>query len=103
MKKSIKVMMLLILLASPSLPLSAQEAPAGNYAILPGDVLEVSVWKEKDLQREVLVRPDGRFSFLLAGDVDATGKTVEDIRVDITRRLSNRFVASITFRPQRSR
>jgi polysaccharide export outer membrane protein len=57
------------------------------YHIQPGDVLQVSVWKEEDLQSEVLVRPDGAFSFPLAGDVDTRGKSVEQLRVELTGRL----------------
>ena len=68
-------------------PAAAQNVPTAGYTIQPGDILEVSVWKEENLQREVLVRPDGRFSFPLAGDVEATGKTVGDLRHEITARL----------------
>jgi polysaccharide biosynthesis/export protein len=57
------------------------------YHIQPGDVLQVSVWKEQDLQSEVLVRPDGAFSFPLAGDVDTRGKSVEELRNELTARL----------------
>jgi polysaccharide biosynthesis/export protein len=57
------------------------------YHIQPGDVLQVSVWKETDLQAEVLVRPDGAFSFPLAGDVDTRGKSVEQLRNELTTRL----------------
>jgi polysaccharide export outer membrane protein len=57
------------------------------YLINPGDLLEVSVWKEPDLQREVLVRPDGAFSFPLSGDVVAVGRTVEAIRMELANRL----------------
>ncbi|MDH3380627.1 MAG: polysaccharide biosynthesis/export family protein, partial [Gammaproteobacteria bacterium] len=42
--------------------------PRAPYTINPGDLLEISVWKEPDLQRQVLVRPDGAFSFPLSGD-----------------------------------
>ncbi|MGI9204633.1 MAG: polysaccharide biosynthesis/export family protein [Woeseiaceae bacterium] len=59
-----------------------------QYLINPGDLLEVSVWKELDLQREVLVRPDGAFSFPLSGDVIAVGRTVADVRGELERRLS---------------
>jgi len=52
-----------------------------GYRLQAGDILDISVWKEQDLQREVLVRPDGSFSFPLAGDIDARGKTVEDVRL----------------------
>lgn len=65
----------------------AQERVVGEYTVQPGDVLEVSVWKEEDLQREVLVRPDGGFSFPLTGDIVAIGKTVGELRAEITEKL----------------
>jgi polysaccharide export outer membrane protein len=58
-----------------------------SYRLQPGDVMTVSVWKETELQSEVLVRPDGGFSFPLAGDVDAVGKTVDEIRGILVERL----------------
>jgi polysaccharide export outer membrane protein len=70
-----------------SAPAAGQEPPGSGYAVQPGDILEISVWKEVDLQKEVLVRPDGRFSFPLAGEVDATGKTVGDLREEISSSL----------------
>lgn len=57
------------------------------YTINPGDLLEISVWKELDLQRQVLIRPDGSFSFPLCGDIVAEGRTVEEIRQELTFRL----------------
>lgn len=63
---------------------SASRTP---YTINPGDLLEVSVWKEIDLQRRVLVRPDGAFSFPLSGDIVAVGRTVADIRNELTQKL----------------
>jgi len=70
-------------------PSAAQDLdrPRAPYTINPGDLLEVSVWKEPDLQRQVLVRPDGAFSFPLSGDILAEGRTVEDVRQDLTARL----------------
>jgi polysaccharide export outer membrane protein len=68
----------------------APAAPAAanfDYKINPGDILSVSVWREVDLQREVLIRPDGKFSFPLAGDISAKGKSVEQIRGLLTKRL----------------
>ena len=53
-------------------------AQTASYTVKPGDMLEISVWKEPDLQRQVLVRPDGAFSFPLVGEVDARGKTVAE-------------------------
>lgn len=74
-------------------PLSAQEGAQGaveapsKYIIGPEDVLEISVWREPDLQREVLVRPDGRISFPLAGDFKAAGRTPEQIQEIIAQRI----------------
>ena len=82
----------LILLAATLLavPAIAQDAaPAGAaYQINAGDTLEISVWKEPDLQREVLVRPDGGISFPLAGDLQAKGFTVTQVRTELEARLS---------------
>lgn len=57
------------------------------YRIGPEDVLEISVWQEEDLRREVLVRPDGGISFPLAGDVMVAGRTTEEVREELTRRI----------------
>lgn len=76
----------LALLALVALPAHAQEGLPG-YKISPEDVLEISVWREEDLQREVIVRPDGGISFPLAGDIQAAGKTPKQLQADITERL----------------
>ena len=64
----------------------AADSP-GSYQVQPGDVLTVTVWKETDLTGDLLVRPDSGVSFPLVGDLDARGKTVEQLRVEITERL----------------
>lgn len=63
------------------------QSVAADYKIHAGDQLEVSVWKEVDLQRTLLVRPDGKFSFPLTGEVQASGRTPDEIRIDIANRL----------------
>ncbi len=57
------------------------------YVIQPGDVLRVSVWKEQDLQQDLLVRPDGGFSFPLVGDAIAGGRTVGVVQQEIVSRI----------------
>lgn len=57
------------------------------YLLGPEDVLKVSVWKDEHLTQETVVRPDGMISFPLIGDVVASGRTVEDVRGEIARRL----------------
>ena len=77
------------------LPASAQEALNEPYYVQAGDTLEVSVWKEEDLQKQVLVRPDGHISFPLIGDIDVTNKTIDELRQEITDRLV-KFIPDIT-------
>lgn len=69
---------------------NAQESnqPNASYKVLPGDVLQVSVWKEPDLQLELLVRPDGAISFPLAGEISTSNKSVTDLQVELTKRLA---------------
>ncbi len=69
-----------------SAPSGAQSVGA-DYRMHAGDQLEVSVWKEVDLQRTVIIRPDGKFSFPLTGEVQASGRSPDDIRKDIENRL----------------
>ena len=47
----------------------------------------ISVWKEEDLDREVLVRPDGGISFPLAGDLQVSGRTPIEVQDEIRSRL----------------
>lgn len=93
----IKLLAIFILASGWLQPINAADeqadtdvAAAANfdYKINPGDIISVSVWREADLTREVLIRPDGKFSFPLAGDIDANGKSVEQIRELLVERLS---------------
>lgn len=69
-------------------PIGAGAVPGGGYEIGPEDVLEISVWKEKDLQlKEVLVRPDGWITFPLVGNIQAMGRTALHVQEEITDRL----------------
>jgi polysaccharide biosynthesis/export protein len=72
-----------------AVPLTAQAAPPADaaYTVKPGDTLLISVWKEPDLQGPVLVRPDGGFSFPLAGQLDARNKTVAELQQELTTKL----------------
>ncbi len=60
---------------------------ANGYRLQPGDVLQVVVWKETDLQSEVLIRPDGGISFALAGDLQAAGLTTAELRSELETRV----------------
>jgi polysaccharide export outer membrane protein len=65
--------------------------PDAAYLLGPEDVMKISVWRDEQLTQEVIVRPDGMISFPLVGDVVAAGRTVEDVRLELVKRL-NKFV-----------
>jgi polysaccharide export outer membrane protein len=67
---------------------AAGEDAVGDYMLHAGDSITVSVWKELELQRKVIIRPDGRFSFPLAGEVQAAGRSADQIRQDIEGKLT---------------
>ena len=59
------------------------------YTVKPGDTLLVSVWREPELQRKVLVEPDGTFAFPLCGEIDAHDKTVSQLQGEISQHLAH--------------
>ena len=72
--------------AAPPAPSTGPLADS-TYTVKAGDTLLVSVWKEPDLQGPVLVRPDGMFSFPLAGQLDARNKSVAELQQELTTKL----------------
>ena len=58
-----------------------------KYQLGPEDVIEISVWKEPDLTKQIAIRPDGKISYPLIGEVQAAGKTVKELREEISKRL----------------
>jgi polysaccharide biosynthesis/export protein len=87
--------MLLLAFDSLALPAQtkqpAQAAPTATsdslYVIQPGDVLEIFVWKEPDLTRKVIVRPDGYISFPLVQDLKAGGVNPGELKSRVEERL----------------
>lgn len=67
--------------------ITAESQVDPGYRLGPEDVMLISVWKDEQLTREVVVRPDGMFSFPLIGDILAQERTLDDIREDIVKRL----------------
>ncbi|WP_447977187.1 polysaccharide biosynthesis/export family protein [Candidatus Nitrospira bockiana] len=60
---------------------------SGDYKIGPEDVLEIIVWRNQDLSKTVTVRPDGKISLPLIGDVYAVGLTPDQLTKEIVNRL----------------
>ena len=59
-----------------------------DFLLGPEDVVEVTVWRNQDLSRTVVVRPDGMISLPLVGDVQANGLTASQVAEKISKRLS---------------
>jgi polysaccharide export outer membrane protein len=91
MNKFSTALLLTALLFNPFMQAAQADTAADSYKIQPGDVLEVSVWREENLIKQVLVRPDGGISFPLAGDIHAAGESVAALEQQITQKL-NRYI-----------
>jgi polysaccharide export outer membrane protein len=97
-KRSVTLRLLALLIPSVTLgtqlfaaddpELVAGAVPGPEYRIAAEDVLQITVWKEDGLDKEVIVRPDGGMSFPLAGDVHAAGQTPKEVEAEIARRLA---------------
>ena len=68
-------------------PPSAKEAATAAYRIGPGDVLAIDVWHEPEISRSLPVGPDGRLSLPMAGEIQASGLTAEELQEAISLRL----------------
>jgi polysaccharide export outer membrane protein len=62
---------------------------ATEFLLGPEDVLEIVVWRNQDLSRTVVVRPDGMISMPIIGDVQAAGLTPDQLADRITKRLKD--------------
>lgn len=67
------------------------DGSGSRYGIQPGDVLLITVWKEPDLQREVVVSPDGWITFPLVGELQVEGMTVNEVRT-LVRDALTRYI-----------
>lgn len=73
---------------SSTAPPAPQQAAVDDYAIGVDDVVQVSVWRNPELGITVPVRPDGKISVPLIGDVMAGGRTPAQVSADIQEKLA---------------
>jgi polysaccharide export outer membrane protein len=94
------VMLLSLLASCASVPMQARVASleptrdhdiSTDYQIGPEDVLEVLVWKNDALSKVVTVRPDGKISLPLIGEVEAAGLTPVDLKDQITEKVQEYY------------
>lgn len=67
-----------------------------SYRIQPGDTLQVEVLEDSNLNREVLVLPDGSISFPLAGTVRAGGRNVDAVAETLSSEMASNFAVEPT-------
>src|SRR5579883_2181079 len=87
----------LIVVLTGFVPAIAQQHPDSSstpraygdseFRLGPDDVIEVTVYQDKELDRTVPVRPDGKISLPLIGEMTASGKTVVDLQKEIGQKL----------------
>lgn len=63
--------------------------PGQDYVIGPQDVLAINVWRETELSRSIPVRPDGKMSFPLIGEMMASGLTPVELQSQIVKGLGS--------------
>jgi polysaccharide export outer membrane protein len=77
-----------------------------SYVIGPEDQLRIRVWREPDVSGEVTVRPDGKITLPLIGDLQAAGRTPQALAQNVTEKLSeflNRPEVTVEVRAVRSK
>jgi polysaccharide biosynthesis/export protein len=75
--------------ASPIPTTSKDASPSSDFVIGPDDVLAVNVWREPEVSQTVAVRPDGKISLPLVGEVVASGLTPKQLEAMISYKLGN--------------
>jgi polysaccharide biosynthesis/export protein len=59
-----------------------------TYQLGPEDAIEISVWKEPELTKQLVVRPDGKITYPLVGEIQAAGQTVKQLQDEVLKRLT---------------
>jgi polysaccharide export outer membrane protein len=86
------VIAMVLLFVSPIV--NAQKSGDKGYTVGPGDVLQIQVWDNDDLNRNIEISQDGTFSFPLIGKIDATDLSVNDVKHILTERLGNGYLVA---------
>ena len=72
----------------PGFASSEESGTSEHYLIHPSDVLEVSIYGEAELTRKLVVRPDGKISFPLIGDIKVAGHSTQEVKEIIDEKTS---------------
>jgi polysaccharide export outer membrane protein len=91
--------------APPPNPSSLKRV-SDDYIIGPSDVLDINVWRDPELTKKVLVRPDGRITLPLIGEMQVSGLTAMNVQLLITQKLSefiSKPIVTVTVEDVKSR
>ncbi len=73
---------------APPEPVKAQsEKPGDDYIIGSGDILDISLWKDEAMTKQVTVRTDGKIVFPLIGEIAAAGRSVAEVKREMVETL----------------
>lgn len=73
--------------APPETVQAQLEKPGDDYIIGSGDILDISLWKDEAMTRQVTVRTDGKIVFPLIGEITAAGRSVADVKQEMVEKL----------------
>lgn len=82
------------LIGQPSLALSTQDSPGKDYILGPGDVIEIRVWENDDLNRTVEISYEGSFSFPFIGKIRAAGLNVFGLENELKKKLADGYLVA---------
>ena len=99
-----KLLFSALLAGSLLLSNASANAATDEYVMCGGDQLQLTVYNHPDLSssdnsslNQYIVRPDGRLSVPLIGDVDVNGKTVSQVTKEIAERLSEYIINPLVY------
>ncbi len=73
-------------------PLYPKLPPAAPLTLISGDLLHITVFRQKDLELEVRIPEGGSFAYPLIGDVQAAGKSIKEVEGDLRKRLEEKYL-----------
>jgi polysaccharide export outer membrane protein len=85
MRRAIILLLFVLILGLPAMAGAMEE----DYILGPGDLIEVSVWGETELSREMRIRPDGKIAYPLVGETMAAGRTIENLRQEFEAKVND--------------
>ena len=81
--------LLLVVCFGTGLVWAKDERVSEDYVIYPSDVVEISIYGEDELIRKLVVRPDGKVSFPLIGDISVAGHSTSEVKANVDKKVSD--------------